>query len=105
MLDAEPFVADELMLNARLNEERVSENAIRLFPNPSSGQFIVEPNLISDSENIIIEIYTLLGERIMIIQSPVARQYQLDLSGYQPGIYLIRVMHGDQVGFEKLIKQ
>jgi len=47
----------------------------------------------------------MLSERILSSQLPAADQYQFDLSERQSGIYLIRVMMGDEVGVGKIVKQ
>jgi hypothetical protein len=39
------------------------------------------------------------------MELPAMQQYQFDLSDQQPGIYFFRVMIGDEVGVEKIIRQ
>jgi hypothetical protein len=77
----------------------------RVYPNPNTGQFTLELSEITESSTINVEIFSLVGESIMNVELPQMKQYLFDLSARQPGIYLIRVMKGDEVGVEKLIRR
>jgi hypothetical protein len=45
-----------------------------------------------------------MGERVLQSELPLMKQYQLDLSGRQPGLYMIKVLKGYEVGYLKLIR-
>jgi hypothetical protein len=77
----------------------------RVFPNPTPGMFTLELRDAGESATIIVEIYNMLGDRILSSQLPLADQYQFDLSERQSGIYLIRVVMGDEVGVGKILKR
>ena len=81
------------------------ESFFRVYPNPNTGQFTLELREVSDHAVISVEIFSLIGETVMRLELPEMKQYLFDLSARQPGIYLIRVMKGDDVGVEKVIKQ
>lgn len=75
---------------------------VSLFPNPNNGFFEIS---ISDKENVSVEIYTMLGQRIMGI-SKLSDKTAINLSDFDNGIYLIRVIKQDKViATQKMIKQ
>lgn len=77
----------------------------RIFPNPTKALFTLE---LMDSEElsiISVEIYNMLGTKILSTDLPPQPQYDFNLSGNQQGIYLIRVIKGSEVGVIRLIKQ
>ena len=53
---------------------------------------------------ITVEIYSMLGERILQTQLSGQQQYEFNLSGRPGGVYLVRVVRGDEVGVEKVVK-
>lgn len=83
----------------------VKENFFKVYPNPTTGLFTLELNDVAEFSTIKVEIFSLVGENIFKAELPAMRQYLLDLSAKQPGIYLIRVLQGGDVGVVKLIKQ
>jgi hypothetical protein len=98
--ESELGVADEIA------EAVKQENSFfNVFPNPTHGQFTLEFENADEASTIVAEIYNLLGERILKQELPAIQQYQFDLSDQQPGIYLIRVMQGNEVGVAKIIRK
>ncbi len=45
------------------------------------------------------------GERILQTQLAGQQQYKFDLSNRPGGVYLVRVVRGEDVGVEKVVKQ
>ncbi len=76
----------------------------RIYPNPTPGRFTLEMTETDSGGSIRVEIFSLMGERILQSELPLMKQYQLDLSNRQPGLYLIKVMKGNEVGYFKLIR-
>ncbi|MBE0663293.1 MAG: S8 family peptidase [Bacteroidales bacterium] len=81
------------------------DSFFKVYPNPNTGQFTLELSERSEFSTIKVEIFNLVGERIMDVELLAMKQYLFDLSAKQPGIYLVRVMQGNDVGIEKVIKQ
>jgi len=87
-----------------VNEEKLNEN-ISIYPNPSSGKFIVEADngpLAADKMNL--EIYNTLGERIYqsAIQTP---QSTIHISSQPSGIYFLNIKTEKESFTQKLIIQ
>ncbi|MGB4206256.1 MAG: choice-of-anchor D domain-containing protein [Bacteroidales bacterium] len=93
--------------NDGLFEKSLIENKdfFRIYPNPTTGYFILE--LLNDvaGQNTIVEVYTMLGSKILIEGLSSDKLYQFDLTQCNPGIYLIKVIQGNNYGVEKLIRQ
>ncbi|NLN95151.1 MAG: T9SS type A sorting domain-containing protein, partial [Bacteroidales bacterium] len=93
--------------NDILSKKSLIENKdfFRIYPNPTTGYFILE--LLNDEagQNIIVEVYTMLGSKLIVEELSADKLYQFDLTQFNPGIYLIKVIQGNNYGIEKLIKQ
>ncbi|MCX6265958.1 MAG: GEVED domain-containing protein [Bacteroidetes bacterium] len=82
----------------------VTSGFFRVYPNPTPGQFTIEMNDIASDGNIRVEIFSLMGECVMRTELPLLKHYQLDISNRQPGLYMIKVLKGNELGYVKLIK-
>lgn len=71
-------------------------NKITIAPNPTSGTIAIS----SENEIYNIEIYNMLGKKIINIRNST----NIDLTPYQTGIYLLRIYAGDSVYTKKVIK-
>ncbi|MEI7981153.1 MAG: GEVED domain-containing protein, partial [Bacteroidota bacterium] len=83
-------------------------NKIRFFnvyPNPTSGNFTIEMRDASELSPVSVEIYGIMGETEGKYDSPGFTSHIFDLSDKKPGIYLIKVMTGGEMGMTKIIKQ
>jgi hypothetical protein len=95
--DFEPFDGSESLV---LDLEQ-----LRIYPNPTTGLFSLEfTNQLAESETRV-EIYGMLGElveqRIVLGEKIIS----FDLSSKSRGIYILRVLSGDKLYMEKLIRQ
>lgn len=74
----------------------VNEIAPVIYPNPSTGKFIIE--LSNNHPATMVEVYNMIGEKIMLKQI----SKELDLSGSPKGIYFVKV-HDGSTSFTKKI--
>jgi hypothetical protein len=97
-----------MALNPKGIEDILSENAVSVFPNPSSGNFTVEINSLKGN-SIRIEVYDVLGQMVMEKKEenvPGNFHESLDLSVMPDGIYFVAVKVDDRiVVVKKIIKQ
>ncbi|MBE0661290.1 MAG: right-handed parallel beta-helix repeat-containing protein [Bacteroidales bacterium] len=77
----------------------------KVFPNPTTGSFKLELTGVEESSSISVEIFGMMGERVFQDQLFGSMLYEFDLSSMPKGIYFIRVLQGDEMGIEKVIKQ
>ncbi|MBE0662254.1 MAG: T9SS type A sorting domain-containing protein [Bacteroidales bacterium] len=86
-------------------EQKKQQELIRLFPNPATTSIVLEFLETVNSDTILIEIYSIMGERLLQRQTAGKQQYQFDLSNYASGVYLLRVLFDNQLLTEKFIRQ
>jgi len=87
-----------------INEVKKTKT-ITVYPNPSKGKFSFEEQGISDKEQV--EVYNMLGEKVLSQYPILTTQYSIDLSSQPTGVYLYRITNtdGSLVSSGKLIKQ
>ena len=74
---------------------RMDEELLNIYPNPTSGKFIIDASLIQD-EDYVIEVYSTLGNNMMTIyKSKKDFMTEIDLSSYNQGLYLIHLIRED----------
>jgi hypothetical protein len=79
------------------------QSNFRVYPNPTTGMFTLELLGVDAFSALQCEIYDMMGKRVWYNQLPANTNNKIDLSGQQPGIYLIRVLNGSEVKVKKLI--
>jgi hypothetical protein len=80
---------------------------VRLFPNPASVKVYLETNFLS-GEVMEVQIYNLHGQMVLSRSfsnenADASMTAEIDLSGFNPGIYLVKVFNGNHIKTEKLI--
>ena len=85
------------------NEEFTASNeAITIYPNPSSGIFNISFDKII-SQKISLEVYNPIGQIIVIKELIGVKEYQLSMDDFASGTYLIKVSDGHSSVFKKVI--
>jgi hypothetical protein len=91
---------------AETPQEIIPERApLRAYPNPTTGIFTLEVPQTGDEPTLIIEVYSMLGENLLRTELPAETHYTLDLTGRQPGMYIVRVIRGQEMDFVKVVKR
>jgi hypothetical protein len=81
------------------------EQFFTIYPNPTTGILTLLLNEPAEEGSIIVEIYSLMGEMISHMLLGNRQHYQFSLGNLPAGIYLVRVMKGDEVETDRFIKQ
>ena len=77
----------------------------RLYPNPTTGAFTLEQSGEGTGQSLKLEIYSMLGERMMTESIIGEKKHQFVLGNVPTGIYLVRIIDGEKAETVKLIKQ
>jgi len=82
------------------------EEAFKTFsitPNPATSNIVIQlPNNSNPAE---IEVYNVIGKRMLIKSLNTTRNTAINVSSWQSGFYIIRVISGDNSQTKKFIKQ
>jgi len=87
-------------LSAVLSTNEFSLSGFKLYPNPTSNALYIEASNTLTS----IEIYNLLGQQILS-SKPNTLTEEIDMSGFNSGMYLVKVTIGEQSETYKVLKQ
>ncbi|MCW3085586.1 MAG: hypothetical protein JWP12_2952 [Bacteroidetes bacterium] len=82
---------------SRMVADHIAENdlssGVNIYPNPGNGIFNIESNT---TDKTIMEVFDMLGNKVKSVE--MTGHYQLDLSGYSKGIYMIKMtVNGQQI--------
>jgi hypothetical protein len=99
--------SDQLITTKENSLETVKKpgNIAEVYPNPSSNTFRLYLSL-ADQQNTDIQLYSADGKALQakrIYQSNGV--FDIDASGYKPGVYVLKITQGGYVKTIKLIKQ
>ncbi|NCA77454.1 MAG: T9SS type A sorting domain-containing protein [Alphaproteobacteria bacterium] len=83
----------------------IEQSSFKIYPNPTTGNFILEMNGESTMDKITLDVYGIWGERIITETLIGERKHEFSLSDRPSGIYFIRVIYGNKAEIAKIIKQ
>ncbi len=84
-----------------ISDNSAGNDAIRIFPNPSSGNFTITfPDI---TNNGSVEIYSVLGERIFSELVSLTSKKEINLNNISRGIYFVKVYDGEKYYCKKII--
>jgi hypothetical protein len=92
---------------ARLAEEETASavtttGGVSIYPNPNNGAFIIS---IDSDELKNIQVFDVMGKLIFTINHTTEKLVSIDLTSQPGGIYLVRVINGNSVETQRIIKQ
>ena len=77
-------------------------NAITISPNPTSGSFVI--NTVSEEAKDIF-VYDMTGKLVFSQSQVTGTTTYVDITGQPAGIYMVRVVNGNSVETQNIIKQ
>ena len=81
------------------------ELMFKVYPNPNTGMFSLELLEPGASASIMVEIYNLMGERLLQNEMLSTGTYRVDISTLPAGVYIIRIIADGKAEMQKIIKQ
>ncbi len=87
-------------ISAEIPEEYALFN---VYPNPTHGSFTLD--VYDFDSDLTIEIYNMVGTRILSKEVSGFSKYTFDLSTQPNGIYIIRMLKDNESAFRRIIKQ
>jgi hypothetical protein len=83
----------------------LDKGLFRIYPNPTPGKFTLELKGDAASAQVHIDIFGILGERILSKDLLLERKQEFSLADRPTGVYVIRVSSGVNSETKKIIKQ
>jgi len=89
------------------DESDTKELSFKIYPNPTTGEFILGISAIDFDEGIplTIEIVGMRGELISRQTMGLSPEITMSLAGQQTGLYLIRIVYGHTISTARVIKR
>lgn len=88
-----------------LIEEAAEGKTTNLYPNPTSGNFTLDLIGFDNEVATIVEIFGTMGERVFTNNMSGETKLQFNLEDRPAGIYIVRVLNGEDVSVQKIIKR
>jgi hypothetical protein len=82
--------------------DQLPETEINLYPNPATSELFIDLNPLKDK--CFLTVYNNIGQ-VVYISSFESHAERIDLSGFDPGIYLFRFQTGNRSTIKKIILQ
>ncbi|HEY4786689.1 MAG TPA: T9SS type A sorting domain-containing protein [Bacteroidales bacterium] len=84
--------------------ETVGDKKILIYPNPTKGQLLIEIQGYDKEDKTLLYLYNLSGN-LMINSVITENSIPLDLSGYSPGTYILKLTLGNKTSEWKIVKE
>jgi hypothetical protein len=75
-----------------------------IYPNPTTGPFILELQELSMTEKVHVEIFGMRGDKIAGKDLHGLGKHEFSLASFPDGLYFVRVIAGEKVETVKLLK-
>jgi hypothetical protein len=107
----EPIMVEAGLTEKSVTKEKIEvkdktdfvEKQVKIFPNPNNGKFTIE---LSNFENPVkVSVINLTGATIYPSQLISAGIYEMNLSGIDKGIYIVRIDDGQRLLSKKIVVQ
>jgi PKD repeat protein len=84
----------------------LQEERLQVYPQPASGVLYLKGDVFTDQNSIVLEVFTATG-MLMLRETLVVQEnlVSLDVSSWEPGIYLIRTGTGKDLLTARVIKK
>ncbi len=77
----------------------------RIFPNPTTDSFTLTLNAPANGKPVYVEVYSILGEKILTQTLTETSRHLFTLQGKPSGIYLVKVVSAGISEVQKVVKQ
>lgn len=94
------FVDDIMLRQTSVGiSNKASNETVKIYPNPNNGEFSID---IFDSQSAQIQLFNLNGELIANFNQKTKTE-SYTLSNLNPGVYIVKIISGDQVNTDRII--
>ena len=94
---------DDLRETLEIDEVADYEEDVMIYPNPTSGIFKISMTKDFDEESSHYELYDVNG--VMIMRNCLQKETDVDICGVPSGVYLLKIVSGEDVISRIILKQ
>ena len=80
-------------------------SGIKVYPNPTTGIFTLEMAESAANSRVDVQIFSMIGELVQQTNISGEKSHEFNLSSQPRGIYILRVLQGENIFMEKVIRQ
>ncbi|KAF2078876.1 endonuclease [Flavobacterium sharifuzzamanii] len=91
-------LASKMVQTAEIEEEVIA-GEIAIYPNPSNGNFNIQPGIINSPYSV--EIFSFSGQKVFEQQNTTSPE--VSVHNLSTGIYIIKIVKGEKTAFKKVI--
>ncbi len=91
-------------LNTSINPGYHANHTFRIYPNPVEHRFSIEPEQ-NDIRDYRVQIHAITGACLMNLELRGRKQYEIDISDFAPGIYILQIITGETAVSAKIVKR
>ncbi|MDQ6529962.1 endonuclease [Flavobacterium sp. LHD-85] len=91
-------LASKMVQTAEI-EEKVATDEIAIYPNPSNGNFNIQPGNVNNPYSV--EIFSFSGQKVFEQQNTTSPE--VSVHNLPTGIYIIKIIKGEKTAFKKVI--
>lgn len=84
--------------------EPVGSNGFNMYPNPTTGRFVIEFERQDFDSKMLIVVYSLIGERITGYELAGSNRSELNISEWPDGFYVVKVTMNEITHVRRLVK-
>ncbi|MBE0661968.1 MAG: carboxypeptidase regulatory-like domain-containing protein [Bacteroidales bacterium] len=81
-----------------------ADSFFSLYPNPTKGKFTLKLAETEELASVVVEVYSMIGERLLQAELAGQSQYNFDLTSSPQGIYLVKVLKGNLIDVKRIIR-
>lgn len=82
----------------------IEKSSFQIYPNPTTGNFILEFKGEVPTDKVILDVYGMWGEKLMSEMLNGEPKHEFSLSDRPSGVYFIHVISGNKSETSKIIK-
>lgn len=89
-----------------IKENNTNSHEMTIFPNPTNGHVTISVDFVNKNK-IQIKLFNLMGQLLTVDELKTQNDkmsYDMDLSSYSSGMYIVNVIIGDSMISQKIIK-
>ena len=88
-----------------LDDTAIGQTGMNVYPNPTRGDLTITISGIDTNEHITIQVFGIQGELVFSERMPAEQIITISLEDQKPGMYIVRLIQGNDISVKRIIKQ